>query len=61
MTYDPDTDNCAGMPGCGTERILFSWFHMPAACCPRCYRNIFGAPPDPAYPVVTIPEIRPRG
>ena len=23
LTYDPDYDNCAGMPGCGGERVLF--------------------------------------
>lgn len=54
LTYDPDYDNCAGMPGCGGERVLFTWYREPAACCPRCYENIFGAPPEPGT-VVKIP------
>ena len=54
LTYDPEVDNCANMPGCGDERVLFSWFHMPAACCPRCYRNLFAAEPEDGT-IVRIP------
>jgi hypothetical protein len=52
--YDPAIDNCANMPGCGSQRVLFTWFHMPAICCPRCYENVLGAAPDPGS-VITIP------
>ena len=51
--YDPLTDNCAGSPGCGDRRVIFTWFG-PQACCPRCYVNVFGGEPDPAS-IVTIP------
>jgi hypothetical protein len=51
--YDPAIDNCAGMPGCGSQRVLFTWYG-PATCCPRCYENLFGAAPDPGS-VITIP------
>ena len=52
--YDPAIDNCANMPGCGDQRVLFTWFHAPAICCPRCYENLFGAAPEPGW-VITIP------
>lgn len=51
--YDPQIDNCADMPGCGTERVLFNYYG-PMWCCPRCYENVFGAPPDPTETIVTI-------
>jgi hypothetical protein len=54
LTYDPETDNCADSPGCGDQRVLFTWFQEPAACCPRCYENIFGGPPD-GLTIVSIP------
>jgi hypothetical protein len=52
--YDPAIDNCANMPGCGDQRVLFTWFHAPAICCPRCYENLFGAPPHPELAIVTL-------
>jgi hypothetical protein len=52
--YDPAIDNCANMPGCGDQRVLFSWYHSPAICCPRCYENLFGAAPEPGW-VITLP------
>jgi hypothetical protein len=51
--YDPAIDNCANMPGCGDQRVLFTWYG-PAICCPRCYENLFGAAPEPGS-VITIP------
>jgi hypothetical protein len=51
--YDPAIDNCANMPGCGSQRVLFTWYG-PAICCPRCYVNLFGGEPDPGS-VITIP------
>ena len=53
LVYDAAIDNCANMPGCGDRRVLFSWFHSPAICCPRCYVNLFGGEPDPAF-VITL-------
>jgi hypothetical protein len=58
LAYDPAIDNCANMPGCGDQRVLFTWFHAPAICCPRCYVNLFGGEPDPAS-VITIPSAMP--
>lgn len=54
LKYYPDADNCADMPGCGNERVLFTYYGEPAACCPRCYENIFAAPPGPGDLIVTI-------
>jgi hypothetical protein len=51
--YDPAIDNCANMPGCGSQRVLFTWYG-PVICCPRCYVNLFGGEPDPGS-VITIP------
>jgi hypothetical protein len=45
--YDPETDNCAGTPGCGDERVFFRYFGEMTAC-PRCYVNAFGGDPDPS-------------
>lgn len=53
IEYDPEIDNCADMPGCGDERVLFTYFG-PMACCPGCYERVFGAAPD-GLPVITIP------
>ena len=53
LVYDAAIDNCANMPGCGDQRVLFTWFHSPAICCPRCYVNLFGGEPDPAF-VITL-------
>lgn len=55
LAYDPAIDNCANMPGCGDQRVLFTWYG-PAICCPRCYVNLFGGEPDPAF-VITIPAV----
>lgn len=46
--YDPDCDNCAGTPGCGSERVFYKWSGMLLTMCPRCYVNTFGGEPDPA-------------
>jgi hypothetical protein len=56
--YDPAIDNCANMPGCGDQRVLFTWFHSAAICCPRCYENLFGGTPEPGS-VITIPAATP--
>lgn len=48
VPYDPDYDNCAGMPGCGSERVFFKWHGIEQTCCPCCYVNVFGGEPDPA-------------
>lgn len=57
LAYDPAIDNCANMPGCGDQRVLFTWYG-PAICCPRCYENLFGAAPDPAS-IITLPAATP--
>jgi len=57
LAYDPAIDNCANMPGCGDQRVLFTWYG-PAICCPRCYENLFGAAPDPGS-VITLPAATP--
>jgi hypothetical protein len=51
--YDPADDNCAGTPSCGSERVLFKHYGMDMFACPRCYENVFGGAPDPAF-VFTI-------
>jgi len=56
LAYDPAIDNCGGTPGCGDRRVLFTWFHSPAICCPRCYVNLFGGEPE-AGSVITIPAV----
>lgn len=53
LAYDAAIDNCAGTPGCGSQRVLFAWYG-PAICCPRCYENLFGAAPEPGS-VITLP------
>lgn len=59
VPYDPDYDNCAGTPRCGTERVLFKHFGLEMTACPRCYENVFGAEPDPALVFKVAAEYMP--
>lgn len=48
VPYDPDYDNCAGVPSCGNERVHIKHYGLEQTICPRCYANVFGAEPDPS-------------
>jgi len=56
--YDPELDQCArydGQPGCRNDdgrRVRFNYFGL-TFCCPQCYENHFGGPPDPES-IITI-------